>query len=147
MKTQVQKWIYYLSYTEELPENFFKLSRELSKLGYMLLPIKPDQVYLFVLDHMIPHIVTITGSMQEHQLWSKAMHRKLNYFVMNKKIHLYHLSSFKKAAYINQRNEHYHFMHLPCKTNLLALKLVEFHEKNKPESKVWPGGRRAKLPA
>lgn len=148
MNTVTTRWIYFLNYEQEtLPANFFKLSSELSRLGFMLLPIKPEQVHLFVQDKTIPHIVTITSNQTEQIGFKRAMQSKLNFLMMNKKIQLYHLSSFSEAKFDGKRNDYYHYMKLPCKVDLLAMRLASFYEEKKPESKQWPGGKRAKLPA
>ncbi|MFZ4713940.1 MAG: hypothetical protein ACOYL6_09525 [Bacteriovoracaceae bacterium] len=148
MSTNTTRWIYFLNYEQEkLSDHFFKLSSELSRLGFMLLPIKADQVHLFLQDKTTPHIVSITSNLLEQTGWRRAMLMKLNFFIKSKKIHLYHISSFGEAKFDGRKNDHYHYMKLPCKVDLLALRLAAFHEEAKSESKEWPGGKRAKLPA
>jgi hypothetical protein len=141
------KWIYYLNFdSSKLPETFIRLSTEFSKLGYMFLPINSDQVHLFTQDKEIPYIVVFTSNLSEENYWRRIFHQKLNYFVLNKKIQLFHISSFNEALTNDKKNENYHFMKLPCKIDLLATRLAYFYENSKPVNLVWPGGRRAKVP-
>jgi hypothetical protein len=147
MSEQQTKWIYFLNFdSSKLPETFIRLSTELSKLGYMFLPINPDQVHLFTQDKEVPYIVSITSNLGDENLWRKAFHQKINYFVLNKKIQLFHISSFAEALPNDKKSENYHYLKLPCKIDLLAARLAYFYENSKPVSQVWPGGRRAKVP-
>lgn len=139
-------WVYYLSLSEKLPSQFFKLSAFLNKYGIMLLPIKPNQLKDFTKeqDHVV--VVTFVTNLKEHyQLNASAAHIK--FLLLNKKIRLLHLSSFEQQTMPRIVQDHYQFEKLPIKTqNVLSIMLKMLYNSYK-ETKVWPGGKRARLPA
>lgn len=144
MKEEIS-WIYFLSIEEELPPNYYKLSKDFLKLGYSLIPIKLDQLSYFYDDNETINVVCDVSNFSAQVKFKKNILPRLHYYIMNKKINLFHLSSFQQERFVKKQEGYFYFA-LPTPTSVLVYNIKDLCETLKKDAKVWPGGRRAKIP-
>lgn len=144
MKDEIS-WIYFLSIDEELPQNYYKLSKEFLKNGYSLIPIKLDQLAFFYDELEVINLVCCVSNFSSQKKFKKYVLPRLHYYIMNKKINLFHVSSFQ-AEKFSKKQPCYFYFSIPTPTSLLVYNIRDLCETLRKEAKVWPGGRRAKIP-
>lgn len=144
MKEEIS-WIYFLSIEEELPPSYYKLAKEFLKNGYSLVPIKLDQISHFYDDEEFLNLVCSVESFSAQMKFKKSIFARLNYYIVNKKINLFHISSFQVEKF-SKKQPCYFYFQLPCPTSVLVYKIKDLCETLRKDAKVWPGGRRAKIP-
>jgi hypothetical protein len=147
MKTKHLFWVYYLSLSDKLPEHFFKLSHALNKYGIMFLPIKPNQLKDFTKEQDNIVIVSVVTNLNEQLVFQGILGLHLKYLLMNKKIRLVQLSSFAEESLPRMVQEYYEYSRLPMKTQNIASIILKMLYNSYKETQIWPGGKRAKLPA
>lgn len=144
MKEEIS-WIYFLSIEEELPDSYYQLSREFVKSGYSLIPIKLEQLSLFYEDQEELNVICTVGNFEAQSKFKSFVFSRLNYYILNKKINLFHISSFAPEKF-SKKQDNYHFFQLPSPTTVLVYNIKDLCETLKKVTKSWPGGKRAKIP-
>lgn len=144
MKEEIS-WIYFLCIEDQLPESYYQLSKEFIKNGYSLIPIKLEQLSLFYVDHEALDVICLVGTFEAQTNFKKSVFARLNYYILNKKINLFHISSFVSEKFTKQQ-PNYYFYQLPIPSSVLVYNIKEVCETFNKGTKVWPGGKRAKIP-
>lgn len=141
--------IFYLTYQSELTKEFFFFSEHFSKKGFILVPVKVDQLQNLAASTEQEHIIvlnTIKNS-QELKNYNKYARHLLKYVLKSKRITFFNLSSFSSSndskVYYHLKN--YFFISLPIDARIFTHKLVKYYELKQSEKIAWPGGKRAGL--
>ncbi len=135
---------------ERLDEMFYATSAELAKHGIKLLPVKIDQVSRLAALTATGHVTVICSSRHALQFnaFKKSIAPILGMLLRQERLSFFHFSSFKKLDLGSKiyRQKNYFFLNYPLNLETLCVKLKRFHELRLNRARVWPGGRRAKVP-
>ena len=137
-------WIYFLCIEDQLPESYYRLSREFIKNGFSLIPINLEQLSLFYADNEPLNVICLVGNFEAQSKFKKSVFSRLNYYILNKKINLFHISSFLSEKFVKKQNN-YNYYQLPMPASVLVYNIKSLCE-TLSNKKVWPGGKRAKIP-
>lgn len=146
----MERYIFFLRLTSELPMEFFQFSDYFSAYGVKLIPIRPQE-----LSHMMStqnvFVVALNNSLKTNQLFQIYRKNFLDYAVLAKRAELYDVSSFSRLSsellLRAHRNQNYVHIPLPDTMDEIANKILVDFMKKKTNVQKWPGGTRAKLPA
>lgn len=145
-------FIFYLTFEENLPKTFYTFDRALKNLGFMLVPVRIDQLQTLVSSTdqtQIMVLASITDS-REMRMYNEKVRGLLKYVLKSKRLTFMHLSSFSKLNdfKLYSMNKNYYFLKYPLDANLLCAKIIRYYDL-KSETNVlrWPGGKRAGLGA
>lgn len=140
--------IFFLNYNDKLPRVYVHLSSRLAVYGIQLVPVSAKDLTAltkankqFVLS-FIPDIATLT----KHVAFRRQF---LDFALKTKKFRLFEASSFGEAEELAQvrRLECYDHLRLPLSVDSLVRHMAVAVMTEEFDTKSWPGGRRAKLPA
>jgi len=146
-----QPFIFYLTLDDGLPKEFYHFSHYLKELGFVLLPVKMDQIQSLISmseqDQVI--ILCSVNSSIEFKNYHLKVRKYLKHILKSKRLTFMHLSCFDKVndqkLFYQQKN--YFFMKFPINAKHLSVKISKFYELKKQERAMWPGGRRSNVPA
>ncbi len=144
------RWIYFIQLNKKLPEWFFYMSQILSEEGIKLLPVTPEQFSLLFRQQYNVHALIFTPSVKDLCTFEDEIKPLFKQLISNKMLTLYHLSSFySMKAEFNTHISHNQYVHvkLPVVTKMISYWISDHFDRSTEKSKVWPGGRRATLPA
>lgn len=134
---------------EHLDEMFYATSVELAKHGIKLLPVKIDQVSrLAALTATGVTVICSTRHALQFNAFKKSIAPILGMLLRQERLSFFHFSSFKNLDLGSKiyRQKNYFFLSYPLNLETLCVKLKRFHELRLNRARVWPGGRRAKVP-
>jgi hypothetical protein len=96
--TQNTPFIFYLTLEENLPRTFYTFSKSMRDLGYMLVPVKIDQLQTLIATAEQSQIVVIASvtSYHELKLYNDKIRGLLRYVLKSKRMTFMLLSSFSK---------------------------------------------------
>lgn len=141
-------FIFYLTLNETLPSVFYAFNKHLKNLGYMLVPIRIDQLQSILSASEQTQIIVIASvsDCKEMKLYNEKVRPLLKYVLKSKRLTLMLLSSFSRLSdskiYYKQKN--YYFMKYPIDAALLSKKISRYYELKSEQNVLrWPGGRRA----
>lgn len=144
-----QTIIFYLTCATELTKEYFFFNELFNQQGFILVPVKVDQLQNLAANTEQEHIIVINTikNSQELKNFNKYARHLLKYVLKSKKISFFNLSSFNaandsKALY---QFKNYFFINLPIDAKLLTNKLTRYHHLKCSQSVAWPGGKRAGL--
>lgn len=142
-------FIFYLSMEEELPKSFYIFDKCFKELGYILLPVKIDQLQMICASaeqNQIIVLSSITDS-REMRMYNERVRNVLKYILKSKRLTMMVCSSFSKLndfrMYSMMKN--YFFLKYPLSARELAKKIVRYHDLKSEQNTKWPGGRRTRL--
>jgi hypothetical protein len=142
-------FIFFLTLDERLPKAFYIFNEHLKKRGFVLVPVKIDQLQSIVSTSGQDQVVILCSvtDVREFKFYSQKIRGVLKYILKSKRLTFIHLSSFSKLndqkKYSLQKN--YFFMKYPLSAKELSRTIISFYELKKDQKTVWPGGRRATL--
>ena len=142
-------FIFYLTMDEALPKAYFIFDRYLKELGFILVPVKIDQLQSLVASSEQEQVIVIcsVSDAKEYKSYNEKIRGFLKYILKSKRLTFMHLSSFCKLndqkKFTIQRN--YFFIKYPLNAKELSLRIGKYHALKKDQRTVWPGGRRATL--
>lgn len=143
-------FFFWILLDERLDETFFSASVYLAERGVKLMPIHVQQVSRLAALSESGHVVVMcsTRNAGQYATFSKSVAPILGLLLRQERLSFFHLSSYQKLdlgapAY---RNKNYFFLKYPLSLESLCDKLKRFHELRLNRARVWPGGRRAKVP-
>lgn len=143
-------FFFWISLEDRLDEAFYATSYELSLLGIKLLPVKIDQVSKLTALTTDGHVNVICSTRQGKQFLAFQKHVLpiLGLLLRQERLSFFHFSSFRKLEVVSRGRapKNYFFLTYPLNLTTLCAKLKRFHELRLNRAKVWPGGRRAKVP-
>lgn len=140
-------FIFFVTYDEKLSKSFYVFDRAFKDLGFILVPVKVDQLQSLLASSDQTQIIAITSVTDSHEmkLYNQKVRPFLKYVLNSKRLSFVLLSSFSKISdvkkYTLQKN--YFFMKYPLDAFELSAKISRYY-KTKSETNIrWPGGRRA----
>lgn len=145
--TQDQNIIYFLQMSKNLPKWYYNLAVSMNVAGITLVPIKQSQIFeLYHRDRKF-FLISVVSNFSHKKYFETLLKEPLKYLLLNKKVNLYHLSSFERVDNIFdiKVKSHYNYFRLPCNLKEFAAKLVEDYHKEFEKSENWPGGRGPRL--
>jgi hypothetical protein len=146
---QKTPFIFFLALGETLPASFWTFNRCLKERGFVLVPIRIDQLQTIATNTGQEHMMVLCSMTDSREL--KAFNEKtrglLKFILKSKRLSFMVLSSFSKAndAKLFTRSKNYFFIKYPIDASILSEKIVLFHELKTENTSLWPGGRRAGL--
>lgn len=145
-------FIFYLTLEESLPQSFYVFDRNLKDLGFILVPVKIDQLQkiMSMTDQTQVIVISSVSDSREMKLYNEKVRPLLKYILKSKRITFMHLGSFSKLndTRLYAMNKNYYFMKYPLDAGILSQKIARYYDL-KSETNVlrWPGGKRAGLGA
>ncbi len=147
MDQKPQSFIFYLSLEDKLPETFYIFDRTLRDLGFMLIPVKVDQLQSLISSTEQNSIIVLSSvsDSREYELYNKTVRLSLKYLLQSKRIRFLLLSSFSRLddSKVHVRSKNYFFLRYPLDARILAAAVARFYESVSQKSTKWPGGTRA----
>ena len=146
----MERFIFFLKFTSELPFEFFQFSDKLSDYGIKLVPIRPQELSsMMSAKHVF--VLGLNNSIRTNQLFQLYRKNFLDYAILSKRVDLYDVTTFSRLnselALRAQRNQNYIHIPLPDTIDEIVNKVLVAYMKKNSDVQKWPGGRRAKLPA
>ena len=144
-------FIFYLTLEENLPKTFYVFDHMLKDLGFILVPVRIDQLQTLVAATDQTQIIVIASVVdsREMKLYNDKIRGLLRYVLKSKRLTFMHLSSFTKLndMKLYSMSKNYYFMKYPLDARLLAKKIARYHDLKSEQNTRWPGGKRAGLGA
>ena len=149
MNNESTPFIFYLTFTEDLPKTFYVFDRLLKEAGYILVPVRIDQLQTLAASTEQSQIVVISSvtDVFELKMFNLKVRGLLKYVLKSKRITFLQLASFSRlndtklfALYKN-----YFFLKYPLNARTLVHKITRYHVLKSEQNTHWPGGRRAGL--
>lgn len=141
--------IFYLTLEENLSKTFYVFDRTFKDLGFILVPVRIDQLQTIVASTDQTQIIVISSvtDSREMKLYNEKVRGLLKYVLKSKRLTFMHLSSFSKLndfkLYALKKN--YYFMKYPLNARVLSAKIARYHDLKSETNVRWPGGKRAGL--
>ncbi len=143
-------FFFWILLDEQLDEAYYTTARAMALRGVKLLPIRLNQVSRLAALTSAGHVTVLCSTRHAGQFanFNKSVAPLLTLLLRQERLSLFHLSSFQKLDLGHQsyRNKNYFFLKYPLSLESLCDKLKRFHELRLNRARVWPGGRRAKVP-
>ena len=143
------EFVFFLTLEDALPKAYYVFDHFLKQLGFILVPVKIDQLQSLVSTSEQEQVIVISSvtDFREYKIYNDKVRGFLKYILKSKRLTFMHLSSFSKLndqkLYVHQKN--YYFIKYPLNAKDLSLKISKYHALKKEQRTVWPGGRRATL--
>lgn len=147
MDAKLNPFIFYLTLDESLPGSYYVFDRTLRDLGFILVPVKVDQLQTLVSSTEQNQVMIISSVIdtREYRLFNERVRGLLKYILKSKRITFLQLSSFSRIndSRLHAYTKNYFFLRYPVDAKTLSLRIARFHEERTLESSRWPGGKRA----
>lgn len=144
-------FIFYLTLEENLPKTFYVFDRALKDLGFILVPVRIDQLQTLLSSSDQNQIIVLSSvtDTRELKMHNEKVRGLLKYVLKSKRITYMQLSSFSKIndykLYSLKKN--YYFLKYPLDARVLSAKIARYHDLKSETNVRWPGGKRAGLGA
>lgn len=142
-------FIFFLSLEDSLPKAFYVFDKYLKELGFILVPVKIDQLQILIATSEQEQVVVLCSvtNAREFKLYNDKVRKFLKFILKSKRLTFMHFSSFSKLNdqkyFINLKN--YYFIKYPLNAKQLAIKISKYHTLKKEQRTVWPGGKRTSI--
>ncbi len=142
-------FIFFLTLEDQLPKNYYIFDRYLKDLGFILVPVKIDQLQSLVSASDQEQVIVLcsVSDSREYRIYNEKVRGFLKFILKSKRITFMHMSSFSKLndqrLFALQKN--YYFFKFPFSAKDLSFKISRYHDLKKDQRTIWPGGRRATL--
>lgn len=150
-KNNHASFIFFIVLGESLPRSFYVFDKHLKALGFMLIPVKIDQLQQLVAHSEQQQIIALCSitTVKEMKMYNDKVRGLLKYVLKSKRLTLMHLSSFSKLNDMRNHSMHrnYFFLKYPLNALDLSAKIARYYELKSETNVRWPGGRRAGLGA
>lgn len=140
-------FIFFLCLGDSLPKAFYIFDRFLKEKGFILVPVKIDQLQMLIASSEQEQVIvlcSVTDS-RECKLYNDKVRGFLKFILKSKRLTFMHLSSFN--ALNDQRHfyiqKNYFFLRYPINAKSLSAKIIKYHSLKKEQQTIWPGGKRA----
>ena len=146
---QSTPFIFYLCLEDSLPRAFYAFGKNLKAQGFILVPVKIDQLQSLVASSEQEQVIVLCSvtDCHEYKVYNEKVRGFLKFILKSKRLTFMHFSSFGKLndqnQFLIQRN--YYFLRYPINAKTLSAKIVKYHILKKEERTIWPGGRRSTL--
>ncbi|MAF79327.1 MAG: hypothetical protein CME63_10780 [Halobacteriovoraceae bacterium] len=143
-----EHYILYIQWSEKLDPAFIRFAAEFKKFKINLIPIKANELDYFLEKRQIP-VILMTPSLGEYQKYKSVRKKCFDFYVKNRKIKLFHLSSFSMDHDFisSSRRRSYVHIPLPIEFSKATLLVLSHYLEDVEGDKKWPGGKRSKLPS
>jgi hypothetical protein len=140
-------FIFFLSLEDNLPASFYIFHRTLRDLGFMLVPVKIDQLQSLTASaeqEQIIVVASVTDS-REYKIYNEKVRGLLKFVLKSKRITFMNLASFAKLddSKFHALRNNYYFLKYPLDARLLSAKIARYHELKVQQNSRWPGGKRS----
>jgi hypothetical protein len=150
-KNEDLPFIFYLTLEENLPDTFHYFDKYLRERGFMLVPVKVDQLQKLVSfsDQSDAIVLCSVKDMKEKRLYNELVRGLLKFVLKNKRISFIHLSSFSSTNDSRSftLNRNYFFMKYPLNVSHFSSMISNFYAMKSEANRKWPGGKKAGLGA
>ncbi|HXH29928.1 MAG TPA: hypothetical protein VNJ01_03880 [Bacteriovoracaceae bacterium] len=140
-------FIFYLSLEETLPKDFYVFDRCFKDLGFLLVPVKIDQLQMLLTSTDQAHFIFISSVTQarELKLFNEKVRGLLKYVLKTKSLTYFQFSSFSKIndTRIHNLSKNYYFLKYPIDAAVLTRRIACYFEDKSEVSVKWPGGKKA----
>jgi hypothetical protein len=143
-------FIFFLTLEETLPAAFYTFDRQLKTLGFMLVPVRVDQLQslLAAAEQTQTIVLCSVSNSQEMKSYEQRIRKFLKFLLKSKSITFMLLTSFERLSdvkhYRFQKN--YFLLKYPLDAAAISAKIIRYHRlKSSVENVRWPGGKRAGL--
>lgn len=139
-------FIFFLTLENHLPRNYYIFDTYLKELGFILVPVRIDQLQSLVAASDQEQVIVIcsVSDSREFKLYNDKVRGFLKYILKSKRLTFMHLCSFSKLndyrTFALQKN--YYFIKFPFSAKELCSKIARYHALKKEQHTVWPGGKR-----
>lgn len=147
MDVQANPFIFYLTLDDSLPSAFYVFDRTLRELGFILVPVKVDQLQTLVSSTDQEQVIVLSSvtDSRELKLFNERVRGLLKYILKSPRITFLQLASFSR---INDTRAHaltrnYFFLKCPLDARALSHRISQYHVERTQRSSLWPGGKRA----
>lgn len=140
-------FIFYLTLGDHLPSAFYTFDRLFKELGFMLVPVKIDQLQTLVAASDQEQVIVLTSvsDTREFKLYNEKVRNLLKFILKSKRLTFMPLSSFSKLndskMYAIYKN--YYFLKYPIDARKLTMKIARYYDLKMEQNSRWPGGKRA----
>lgn len=142
-------FIFYLTLEENLPKAFYIFDKNLKDLGFMLVPVRIDQLQTLAASTDQAQLIVIASvsDVRELKLYNDKVRSLLKYVLKSKRLTFMHCSSFSKLNDFRlfSQKKNYYFLKYPFDAHQLSAKIARYYAQKEEQSVRWPGGRRAGL--
>lgn len=142
-----QPFVFYLTLDEVPPKEFYPFAEQLKQQGFLLLPVKLDQIQslMSVCEQDQIMIICSVNSSIEFKNYQIKIRKYLKNILQSKRVTFLHLSPFDKLndqkAYHMLKN--YYFIKFPVNVKRLSQTIGQYYHYKKNEKAMWPGGKRS----
>ncbi len=140
-------FIFYLTLGEKLPAAFYTFDRLFKEIGFILVPVKVDQLQTLVAASEQEQVIVVTSitDTREFKLYNDKVRNLLKYILKSKRLTFMPLSSFSKLndSRLYTLYKNYYFFKYPIDARRLSMKIARYYELKLEQNSKWPGGRRA----
>lgn len=140
-------FIFYLTLSERLPDQYYVFDALLREAGYVLVPVKFDQLQQLVARTEQAHVLVLScvTSFREYKIFSDKVRGILKYVLKSKRLSFFEFSSFSKLndSRLLGLGKNYFFIKTPVDARAFVERLVSYHERKSEKSDLWPGGARS----
>ena len=139
--------IYFLRLQEKLPRWYFFLATHFSQSGIALVPITWSDLKEIGDRSNKIFIISAVTNLSSQALFNKILYRGLNFLIVKKQAHLYHMTSFNMISkYMGTLDKNYHFIKLPESMKLILKNIMDHYKTENIVDNRWPGKKSNSLP-
>lgn len=150
-KNQDTPFVFYLTLEENLSKTFYIFDQILKDLGFMLIPVRIDQLQTLISSTDQTQIIVLSSvtDVRELKMYNEKVRGFLKYILSSKRLTFLNLSSFSKLndVHLFSARKNYFFIKYPFDPRALSSQIVRYHDLKLKENVRWPGGKRAGLGA
>ncbi len=140
-------FIFFLCLEDALPKAYYAFDKHLKDLGFMLVPVKMDQIQSLVAlseQEQVIILCSVTDT-REFKIYNEKIRGFLKFILKSKRLTFMHMSGFGKLndqrLYLLLKN--YYFLRYPLDAKSMSLKISKYHQLKTDERTVWPGGKKS----
>ena len=142
-------FIFFLTLEDSPPRSFYVFDQFFKELGFILVPVKVDQIQSLVATSEQEQVVVIASvsNAREYKIYNEKVRGYLKYILKSKRLSLMHLSSFSnlndQKLFAFQKN--YFFIKYPMNAKEICTNICKYYFVKQEQRTVWPGGKKATL--
>ena len=138
-------FIFFLLLDEILPRTFFVFNKYLQELGFILVPVKKDQLETLKAFSDQEHLIVMTSVMDssEFKIYNSEIRHLLKYFLKSRRVSFFLFSSFSLLDDAKNFSiiKNFFFLNYPLNAREISWRLVRYHSIKMGELIRWPGGK------
>ncbi len=142
-------FIFFLTLDESLPGSFYVFDRLLKEAGFILVPVRVDQLQKLVASTEQNHVMVIScvSNFREYRQFNERVRGILKYVLKSRRLTFLSLSSFSKLndSRVHALSKNYFFIKNPIDARVLVDRMVNYHDMKAEKSDIWPGGHRVSV--